>query len=204
MLPCIVWQCRSIAVDSAKLPLHFDPQALKRDLARLENVEWIDHFVEQNYEGTWAVIPLRGPKEANHPVTMIYSDPTCSEFAGTPFLDACPYFREVLSSFQCPVNAARLMRLTPNSIIKEHTDYNLSLEDGDARIHVPITTNSGVEFRLNGRMVDMNEGDCWYLRLSDPHSVVNRGQEDRVHLVIDVTVNQWLADLIADCRDVGD
>ena len=121
-----------------------------------------------------------------------------------PFLDACPYFRDVLSSFRCPVYAARLMRLTPDSVIKEHTDYGLSLEDGDARLHVPVTTNSGVEFRLNGRLVDLQEGDCWYLRLSDPHSVVNRGKEDRVHLVIDVAVNEWLTDLLFERCDVRD
>jgi hypothetical protein len=193
-----------MVMDRAKLPLHFDPQALKKDLARLVDVEWIDHFVAQNYEGSWAVIPLRGPKGAEHPVIMIYSDPTCAEFVDTPFLSACPYFRDVLSSFRCPVNAARLMRLTPDSVIKEHTDYDLSLEDGDARLHVPVTTNSGVEFRLNGRLVDMQEGDCWYLRLSDPHSVVNRGKEDRVHLVIDVAVNEWLTDLLCDRCDVRD
>lgn len=187
-------------MDRAKLPLNFDPQALKKDLASLEHAEWIDHFVEQNYEGSWTVIPLRGPKGAEHPVMMIYSDPTCTEFADTPFLDACPYFREVLSSFQCPVNAARLMRLTPDSVIKEHTDHDLSLEEGSARLHVPITTNAGVEFRLNDRLVDIHVGECWYLRLSDPHSVVNRGEEDRVHLVIDVTVNEWLTDLIAEAR----
>ena len=183
-------------MDRAKLPLTFDPESLKKDLARLEDIEWIDHFVEQNYEGSWTVIPLRGPKGAEHPVMMIYSDPGCTEFADTPFLETCPYFQEVLSSFECVVNAARLMRLMPGSTIKEHSDYDLSLEDGNARLHVPITTNSGVTFRLNGQRVDMQAGECWYLRLSDPHSVVNNGEEERVHLVIDVTVNNWLTELV--------
>lgn len=188
-------------MDRVKLPLHFDPQALKKDLAKLEHVEWIDHFVEQNYEGSWAVIPLRGPRNAEHPVMMIYSDPTCTEFANTPFLDACPYFQEVLATFQCSVNAARLMRLTAGSKIKTHSDFDLSLEDGMARLHVPIATNEFVDFRLNDRRVEMNEGECWYLRLSDPHSVVNRGETDRVHLVIDVTVSDWLTDMLSDSCD---
>ena len=191
-------------MDRAKLPLQFDPQALKNDFAELKEVEWIDHFVEQNYEGSWTVIPLRGPIGAEHPVMMIYSDPSCTEFENTPFLDTCPYFQEVLSSFRCPVNAARLMRLTPGSVIKEHSDYDLSVEDGNARLHVPIITNPGVEFRLNDRLVDMRPGECWYLRLSDPHSVLNRGKEDRVHLVIDVTVDDWLTDLLSGCSDVRD
>lgn len=204
MLPGVSGKCRSVVVDRAKLPLKFDPESLEKDLAGLDDVEWIDHFVDRNYEGSWTVIPLRGPKGAEHPVMMIYSDPECTEFADTPFLDASPYLRQVLSSFRCPINAVRLMRLTPGSIIKEHSDYDLSLEEGNARLHVPITTNPDVTFLLNGRSVDMHAGECWYLRLSDPHSVVNCGEEDRVHLVIDVTVTDWLTDLISGCHDVRD
>ena len=88
------------------------------------------------------------------------------------------------------------MRLTPGSVIKEHSDYDLSIEDGNARLHIPITTSPKVEFSLNSRRIILNEGECWYLRLSDPHTVANRGDEDRVHMVIDATVNPWLAQLI--------
>jgi hypothetical protein len=38
----------------------------------------------------------------------------------------------------------------------------------------------------------MAAGSAWYLRLSDPHIVYNRGTADRVHLVIDAVVNKWL------------
>ena len=187
-------------IDRAILPIHFDPLSLREDLDRLKNVEWIDHFVKQNYEGCWSVIPLRGPAEATHPVMMIYSDPGCTEFADTPFLDDCLYYQSVLSSFKCPINAVRLMKLSPGSVIKEHTDYDLSFEDGSARLHIPVATNDGVEFFLNNRRIIMNEGECWYLRLSDPHTVANYGDEDRVHLVIDASVNSWLEDLISSAR----
>ena len=43
----------------------------------------------------------------------------------------------------------------------------------------------------------MPAGSAWYLRLSDPHSVANRGAGPRVHLVIDAAVNGWLAGLFA-------
>ena len=59
-----------------------------------------------------------------------------------------------------------------------------------------IYSNPRVEFRVNDKEAEMNAGECWYLRLSDPHSVVNDGDEGRTHLVIDVTVNKWLTDLI--------
>ncbi|WP_339705616.1 aspartyl/asparaginyl beta-hydroxylase domain-containing protein [Algoriphagus aquimarinus] len=38
----------------------------------------------------------------------------------------------------------------------------------------------------------MKEGECWYLRLSDPHRVLNEGETDRIHLVMDLKVNDWL------------
>ena len=60
------------------------------------------------------------------------------------------------------------------------------------RIHIPVVTNAGVDFRLNGARCTMAAGSSWYLRLSDPHSVANRGGTERVHLVIDAQVNRWV------------
>ncbi|HEX8529027.1 MAG TPA: aspartyl/asparaginyl beta-hydroxylase domain-containing protein [Cytophagales bacterium] len=180
-----------------KLPLHFSPDRLREDLCRLEQSAWIDHFVKQNYEGDWSVIPLRAPAGAQHPIMMIYSDPSCRDFVDTPLLEACPYMQEVLAAFDCPLDAVRLMKLTPGSVIKEHRDYDLALEEGAARLHIPVLTNPGVEFVLNGLPVAMAPGECWYLRLSDPHRVTNRGETDRIHLVIDCRVNDWLRTLVA-------
>lgn len=179
-----------------KLPLTFDPVLLKRDLNLLQGNDWIDHFVKQNYEGNWSVIPLRGPAGAEHPVMMIYSDPTCSEFADTPYLAQCSYFRKVLDSFKSELLAVRLMKLAPGSVIKEHRDYDLSIEDGVVRLHIPITTNPDVEFYLNNERILMKEGECWYLHLSEPHRVVNGGETERVHLVIDAVVDDWMKTML--------
>jgi hypothetical protein len=172
---------------------------MQADLALLESGEWMEHFVKQNFEGCWSVIPLRGPEGAMHPVMMMYSDPTCEKFADTPFLGRCGYFPEVLVAFPFPLDAARLMKLTPGSVIKEHRDHDLAFEHGAVRIHVPVTTNALVDFVLNGTRVVLDEGTSWYLRLSDPHSVANRGETDRVHLVIDARrspeLDAWFATL---------
>jgi hypothetical protein len=178
--------------DRLRLPFDFDPALLARDLDGLRAVDWIKHYVQQNYDGDWSVIALRGKAGATHPVMMIYSDPTCREFADTPMLAACPYFRQVLDTFEAPLRAVRLMRLTAGSVIKEHTDHELSFEEGTVRIHVPVVTNAEVEFYLNRNRVVLEAGSSWYLRLSDPHSVANRGTADRVHMVIDAEVNDWV------------
>jgi hypothetical protein len=179
--------------DRLRLPLEFEPGRLAADLAAISSAGWIEHFVKQNYDGDWSVIALRGPAGARHPIQMIYSDPTCIDFDDTAVLTASPYFRAVLDRFTCPLQAVRLMRLSPGSVIKEHRDHELSFEEGVVRIHVPVVTNDGVDFRLNGTRVAMPAGSSWYLRLSDPHRVANRGLSDRVHLVIDAVVNDWVA-----------
>jgi Aspartyl/Asparaginyl beta-hydroxylase len=178
--------------DRLLLPLVFDPALLVRDLQSLSSQGWIRHFVRANYEGDWSVIPLRSPAGERHPVRQISADPTARSFVDTPMLQSCGYFRQVLDSFECPLRTVRLMRLTPGSIIKEHFDHELSFEEGYVRMHVPVATNDDVEFRLNGTRVILAAGTCWYLRLSDPHSVRNGGATDRVHMVIDAIVNDWV------------
>lgn len=186
----------AIVPDRVRLPFAFDPLALRGDLALLEDMAWTDHLVRQNYEGRWDVLPLRHAAGATHPVMMIYADPTATEFEDTPWLARAPAVRAVLAAFRCPLQAVRLMRLTPGSVIKEHCDHDLAAEMGAARIHVPITTNAKVEFLVNRVPLAMVPGEAWYLRLSDPHSVANRGATDRVHLVIDCVADDWLMALL--------
>jgi quercetin dioxygenase-like cupin family protein len=178
--------------DRLRLALQFDAAAMRRDLLRLEQGAWVDHFVKQNYDGAWTVLPLRAAEGAQHPIATIYSDPSAEAFVDTPLLARCAYFQQVLASFQCPLHAVRLMKLAPGSIIKPHSDHDLAAEYGKARLHIPVITNPGVEFWLNGERVVMGEGECWYLNLSAMHSVANRGDADRIHLVVDAVVNPWL------------
>lgn len=183
--------------DRVRLPLRFDPELLRRDLERLREAAWTPHFVEQNYSGEWSVIALRTKAGAVHPVQMIYSDPTARDFEDAPALAETPYFRAALAGFACPLRSVRLMRLSPGSQIKTHEDLDLDVESGMARFHVPIVTNPEVEFLLNGAPVPLTAGSVWYLRLSDPHSVVNRGATDRVHLVIDAEANAWVRECLS-------
>lgn len=181
--------------DRVRLPIGMDPDRLRADLEAVDR-DWIDHLVRQNYEGNWSVLPLRHTAGATHPVMMIYSDPTATEFVDGPLLAQTPAFRELLTQFRCPLHAVRLMRLTPGSVIKPHRDHDLAAEWGVARIHIPITTNPDVEFLLNGIPLAMAPGEAWYLRLADEHTVANRGATDRVHLVIDCIVDEWLAGML--------
>jgi len=182
--------------DRLRLPLDFDPALLMRDAALA--TAWVNHHVRYNYDGEWQAVALRAPADARHPIATINAfSPTGAAFVDTPLLARCSYFGAVLSAFACPLRSVRLMRLSPGSSIKEHFDDGLSFEDGHVRLHIPILTNAEVDFRINGVRVDMTPGSTWYLRFADPHSVANRGACDRIHLVIDAQVDDWLRSLFA-------
>lgn len=184
--------------DRLRLPLGIDAAPLATEALALPPTAWTRHFVPGNYRGDWSVVPLRAPAGASHPIMQISSPPECKDWVGTEWLAACPSIAASLAGLKCPLAAVRLMRLGPGSEILEHFDHDLSANFGMARLHVPLTTTPEVEFLLNRQPVVMKPGECWYLRLADPHAVTNRGDTDRIHLVIDAEVNDWLAALLLD------
>lgn len=183
--------------DRLRLPLAFDPWRMAAEVAQIADADWIAHFVPDNYEGRWSILPLRCKRGATHPILMAASDPSATAFEDTPWLAHSPYLAEVLGAFACPLLSVRLMRLDPGSRIKPHADHDLDATLGQARLHVPITSNPDVRFWLNGTPVVMQPGETWYLRLSDTHSIDNPGTSTRVHLVIDCKVDAWLAAMLA-------
>lgn len=179
---------------SVKLGLSFDANRLAADLDRIIDEDYIPHFNKGYYAGDWSAVALRSVGGESG---KIYPDPTrTSEFADTPVLARCPYVQEILGIMACPLQAVRFLRLAAGSIVKEHRDFRLSLDDGEVRLHVPVRTNDDVLFILGGHRVVMQPGECWYHDFTLPHSVHNAGQADRIHLVMDCVVNDWLRSLI--------
>ncbi len=187
--------------DRVRLPLDFDTARLRKDLETFSEDEWIDHFNSRDYEGVWRILPLRGPAGAEHPILQASSHSGTRDWADTPFADRAPACRAVMQAFRCPLTSVRLLSLAPGARILEHSDPDLGFEDGFARIHVPVQTHPDVEFYLNGERVVMEEGQCWYLRLSDPHHVTNGGPVSRIHLILDCVIDDWLKYLLLDGND---
>ena len=42
----------NVMLDRLKLPLSFNPSRMREDLSLLERIDWVDHFVNENYEGS--------------------------------------------------------------------------------------------------------------------------------------------------------
>jgi quercetin dioxygenase-like cupin family protein len=184
-----------IVPDRVQLPLQFDADALAAEVQALPRDSWIPHYNRGVYEGEWGGVPLRSVGGA----PQLYANPAADEpYADTAVLDRCPECRRVLEQFRSPLLSVRLLALAPGAVIKEHRDYRLAWEDGEVRIHVPVITAPEVGFWLNGTRVEMAVGTAWYLNLSDPHRVENRSGRDRIHLVIDSIVDDWLTELMRD------
>ncbi|MDQ0463537.1 hypothetical protein QO010_001308 [Caulobacter ginsengisoli] len=175
-------------LDAFNLPVSFDVAALQADLAKVGPEEWLPHVNRAHYEGDWTVLALRsidGHVRRTAPMPG-------GDYRDTVHMARFPYFREVLTAFPMALESVRLLRLAAGSAILEHSDGNLGFADGQVRFHVPIVTSPLVDFRLRGQRLDMREGEAWYADFNLPHSVDNRSQIVRVHLVIDGPVNDWV------------
>lgn len=182
--------------DKIQLPFNFDiaKMASEIEVLRPHNFIYYD------------VMPLRCPAHEVDPSIPFpppaddYADGKWTEWLDTSSLKNSPYLSSVVDTFKANtrVTLVRLLRLAPGATVKEHTDPTLGLEQHKSviRLTIPIVTNDAVEFYLNNELVPMKPGECWYLRLTDPHRIVNGSPSERINLTIDMEPNEWITNLI--------
>lgn len=176
-----------------QLPFHFDAGLLQREVDALSALQWLPHYQVKHYEGEWSAIPLRSIAGKVDDIMIAPTDN--GDYRDTIFLESSTYIKEVLQTFQCPLQAVRLLKLNAGSIIREHRDAELNFEKGEIRLHIPVLTHADVEFFLDKERMDLKEGECWYMNFNLPHAISNKSKINRVHLVIDALVNDWVKDI---------
>ncbi|MGG6231679.1 aspartyl/asparaginyl beta-hydroxylase domain-containing protein [Tenacibaculum sp. SDUM215027] len=182
--------------DRIKLPFNFETAKMLKEAKALQ----LDNFEYYN------VIPLRSPAHLVDtslpfpPPANDYADGSWTNWLDTASLKKSPYLTSVVDFFKenTTVTLVRLLRLAPQSVVKEHTDPTLGLEIEKSviRLTVPILNNENVTFYLSDTPVLMESGECWYMRLTDPHKVINNGDEERINLTIDMIPNDWIRKII--------
>jgi aspartyl/asparaginyl beta-hydroxylase (cupin superfamily) len=65
------------------------------------------------------------------------------------------------------------------------------------RHHIPIITTDNVFFFIDSDLSVMREGECWEIRNIRPHRVINAGNIDRIHLIVDIIPNRYIGFLNA-------
>lgn len=176
-----------------KLPLTFDIPQLKQDLARLQNNNWLTHINKNAHDGGWTSLPLRSVDGQINNSVVVETNP--DRYQNTLYLEQSSYLQKVLEGFKCQLVSARLMSLKAGQEIRRHCDMDLCFEGGCVRLHIPIQTHPDVTFIINDQPIHFAEGECWYMNANYPHQVNNHSKTDRVHLVIDCLVNDWLETL---------
>jgi hypothetical protein len=172
-----------------RLPFSFESSTLSAEVGALGESAWVPHFNTQYYEGDWSGIALRTPGGA----ISLYPDPNPTQaYADTEHLAACPRLRDALAVLQSPLTSVRVLRLSPGARVREHRDYQIGLDFGEVRLHVPLETGPGAEFVVNGVPLQAAPGECWYVDVTQPHRVTNTGTRARLHLVIDCVLDDRL------------
>ena len=174
-----------------RLPRTYDPSLLLRDLAAVRH---IDQAAQPGpyHGGEWTGLALHsmGGKQSADP-----SAAGMETYSPTEALSHAPYFKQILDELECPKEVVRVLTLPPGGHIKEHFDYHTNFQYGLLRLHIAIVTDPGVEFVIGGERVFFEPGELWFGDFSMTHSVENKSDVTRVHLVIDVQINEFVLSL---------
>jgi len=79
---------------------------------------------------------------------------------------------------------AILVRLKGRGVIPAHVDSGFSLMNC-RRIHMAVVSTDQVEFTVGGEQQVMKPGELWEINNAREHSVINKGDDGRVHLIVD-------------------
>lgn len=182
--------------DAIKLPMSFDVEKL---VAEIEGIG-LNKFLYYD------VLPLRSPAHLVDPSIPFpppaddYADGSWCDWLNTNMLENSPYIKSIIEYFQnhTRVTLVRVLRLERGNVVKEHRDVTLGLQIKKSviRLTIPVIKEEKADFYLNNTIVPMKPGECWYMRLTDPHRVINKSDRDRINITIDMIPNEWVRNLI--------
>lgn len=78
--------------------------------------------------------------------------------------------------------------LEPGAYLHPHRDLTGASLNNRLRFHVPVITHDDVEFHVHGQRVRMAPGDLWCLDTSYVHSVHNKSNVTRVHMIVECAI----------------
>jgi hypothetical protein len=180
-----------------RLAPRFDAQRLAADLATIDNSWWETHRGEY-HDGSWESVSLYAPggeRSNQHSFG--------AAFAPTEALARCTYVPEVVESLPGRKNRVRFLRLKAGGEIYPHSDPMHQIDPALVRLHIPVVSNPGVDFRVHDTPLRMQPGETWYVDVRFRHSVKNAGDTHRVHLVIDIVADDALRTLMDSAESTG-
>jgi hypothetical protein len=153
---------------------YFD--ALKELVLKLGDEDW-RYFKDRNTiasQNAYTMPIIYPPKsifsEQSHRHTSMFSE----------------HIKLIENQLGATVNRAILTRLPAGNSISRHKDTGDFLKKNN-RVHLPITTNTFCTFTVGDEIEHIPEGEFWEINNTGKyHSVVNDGDFDRIHLIVDI------------------
>ena len=169
-----------------KLPILFDVEALAAEVRALPASAWTSH--PSGIVGNEAVRLVTPLGEDNDDIE--------GPMAARESLRRCDYVRQIMTELGGVWGRSRFMGLAPGREVPPHIDIHYYWRT-HLRIHIPVITNPGVLFTCGHETVHMAAGECWIFNSFLRHDVQNKGDAQRIHLVLDTVGGGLLPELIA-------
>ena len=175
-----------------KLPIRFDADALAAEARALPPSAWTPH--PTGFVGNEAVRLVTPAGED--------SDNIEGPMAATDSLNRCDYVRQIMAEIGGVWGRSRFMGLAPGREVPPHIDIHYYWRT-HLRIHIPVITNPGVLFTCGDETVHMAAGECWVFNSFLRHDVQNKGDAQRIHLVLDTVGGGILPELMRTAQKGG-
>ena len=163
-----------------------DISALRDAIFNQEDAAWHEDESRQQtfyvHDRTRSIV-LVSVDDTKWPNRVVSKEPGWERLADVAF----PLMQEVIEKhypIEGEVIRAMVASLTAGENIKAHSDVHQSFHCAH-RIHVPITTNPKVWFTIDGRPYQFKVGQAYEINNQKQHSVVNKGDEDRLTFIFD-------------------
>lgn len=152
-----------------------------------ETQSWL-RVAETNYDtfqnGGWKLIGLMN--QSGDPSDTTVREGT--DTIGTSALEDMPTLQSLLTHClgNSAVKLARLARFQPGGRLWEHVDYTeLAPDDGTRRYHLPLKTEKDAILIADNNRTHLSAGSLWRIDPRGPHGIAHRGNQDRIHVIVD-------------------
>ena len=171
-----------------------DCQALSAEILSQEDAAWHeDEYRQETYDvhrQTESIVLVFVSLDS-WPQIDVIKEPGWDRLATV----AVPLMHDIIQRCYPPGGAiirAMAAKLLAGGKITPHVDSHPSFHKGH-RIHVPITTNPRVRFMIDGQPYQLKVGEAYEINNQKMHSVMNKGDEDRITFIFDYVPPELIA-----------
>ena len=161
-----------------------DSQPLIDNIMACEESDWMAQQYRQNaysvHEYTQSLVMVFC---SGWPEMQVTREPAWDILKET----AVPLMHKIIGDHYPPggtIIRAMAAKLNAGGIISPHRDSHQSFVNSH-RIHIPVTTNPGVRFMIDGRPHRFTMGHAYEINNQKNHSVINNGKDDRITFIFD-------------------